>query len=136
MSSSSRGFGLFTAEAMLALLSATTIAILFSQSATKLPSYSTLYKYELLQDFLEIGARKYNAEIVAFAEGNADAENSLRESYGRVLENFGNYCLQMEAKGKKLEINCDGGEKRSEKLSGTRIFFDGKDFFEMRMTLS
>ena len=131
-----RGFGFFTAEAMLALLSAVSIAVLFSQSTAKLPAYSTLYKYQLLQDFLEISVRKYDAEIVGFATGNEDAENSLRENYGRILENFGDYCLQMEAKEKKLEINCDSGEKRSEKLSATRIFFDGKEFFEMRMTLS
>ncbi|NYZ75151.1 hypothetical protein H0O03_02710 [Candidatus Micrarchaeota archaeon] len=124
----------FSVEAMLSLTIAVSL-LGFAALHNAQPTYAPLYEYMVAQDLLEIGLKsgENSAAIAEWAAGSDSADAFLERKYAKVLAGLGNYCLELEAKGKRIETNCGGRGKQS--VSATRLFFDGKNFFELKATV-
>lgn len=121
----------FSVEAILSLAIATSL-LGFAALHNAVPSHAPLYEYEVTQDLLEIGVKseENSAAIADWAKGSDSAEAFLERKYSRVLAGIGDYCLELEASGKKLEVNCVSRGKQN--ISAKRLFFDGRSFFEVK----
>ncbi|HIH20911.1 TPA: hypothetical protein HA244_06620 [Candidatus Micrarchaeota archaeon] len=127
-------------EAFIALLAGavafSSILHLLSAGEAQTP-FSTLYGFQLAQDFLEVSMRDpaLRENIISFSKGDAFAANALEEKYSLLLQKLGDYCLELEASEKKLQVNCAGTP--SLLVGGQRLFFDPptNGFFEVRITL-
>lgn len=116
------------------------LALLFAVSAFAFllpshpPSYSVFYQYQLAQDFLEVSISNQELfwEIVVFEDGSSGV--LLQSKYASLIEEAGDYCLELKAGGKTLKANCENGF--SSKISVSRMVFDGEEFFELQISLS
>ena len=123
-------------EALLALIAASAafsaIMPMFNQAPLQ-----PVYLFQLSQDFLEISM--HNPEtldrIVEFSRGSESAKTFLEGKYSKLIMQLGDYCMRMEARNRKIEVNCKG--KTKIQTSASRIVFDNQanDFFELRVTL-
>lgn len=124
----------FTLESILSLLIA--IALLSSLQYLKLPTYSDVYLLQLTNDFQQISAKAYYSEFAAFSKGDFFAKNKIKTDFSKLIDGLGNYCLIIEARFEKIEINCELDHSKYKKRFPTnRLFFDGTDFFELKISL-
>ncbi|HII39267.1 TPA: hypothetical protein HA318_04675 [Candidatus Micrarchaeota archaeon] len=127
----------FALEAVLALAMAASIVGL-SATQNNVVSYAPLYKYQLVQDLLEVGVKSgiYSQEIISWETDALDDGNALKTRYAALLEELGPYCLELETDSGKKLVTSDCSNKRSS-VSGTRLFYAGgkNRFFRLKATL-
>lgn len=127
-----KGF-VFTLEAAITLLIAS--LLIAGLQYQHLSTYSHLYLYQLANDFQQLAAKKYPAEIARFSRGDPDSMRLLEGDFSALMEQLGNYCLTMEAGGNRLPVNCGDGNYRN-KFPTSRLFFDGQTLFELKIAVS
>jgi hypothetical protein len=127
-----KGF-VFTLEAVLSLLIA--ISLIASLQFLRLPTYSDVYLYQLTNDFQQLAAKKYYPEFAAFSRGDPFSKEKIKSEFSQIINQLGNYCLKIEANSNSLDINCNSESVYKKNFSTNRLFFDGIDFFELKISL-
>jgi len=123
----------FSIEALLALIIAAGFISL--QPVPQAVDFNNVYRYQLVQDFLEVSVKNQNTlfQMRAFAKGDADAKRFLEEKYAGLLDSMGGYCLELQAKNNSLQANC--GNQKKIWVAASRFIVDGSDFFELTLRL-
>ncbi|MFH1750485.1 MAG: hypothetical protein ABH863_02295 [Candidatus Micrarchaeota archaeon] len=129
-----KGF-IFSLEAAISLLLA--ISLIAGIHYLRLPNYSGVYLKEIANDLQEVAAKKYYSEFAAFSREDFLAGENIGDEFTALIDRLGDYCLIIEARLNSLRINCEKkNENNFQKIIPTsRIFFDGEDFFELKMRL-
>ncbi|MFH1443116.1 MAG: hypothetical protein ABIG96_03725 [Candidatus Micrarchaeota archaeon] len=124
----------FSLEASITLI--LTAVLISSIHYMRLPTFSDVYLYELVNDFQQITAENMYSETVAFSNGDPFSKQSLEAEYSSLISQLGDYCLKVEAEGNKVEINCDSKRNSfAKRFHSSRLWFDGNGFFELKMDL-
>ena len=128
-------------ESTLALLAA--VLILLALPLQPYATHKELYSYQILSDFIILTQNKHYDEVNGFANGNQQAKAKLKAAYSNAINAMGGYCLQLEAKGKKIQVNCEGiaqtggfGKNSKNTFSEPVTFYDGNEFYEATFTLT
>ncbi|MEW5955442.1 MAG: hypothetical protein AB1626_02800 [Candidatus Micrarchaeota archaeon] len=124
----------FSVEAILSLAIAASL-LGFAALHNAEPSYARLYEYGVAQDLLEISVKseQNSNAVVEWAAGSASAKAFLESKYSAILSGLGDYCLEMQAEKKTLEVNCE--KRGGQGVSAKRLFFDGESFFEVKASV-
>jgi len=125
-------------EAFLALLFALTAFSLLLPSFSARPSFLNVFKLQLTQDFMEVSVKNPDTlqAIRDFAGGSEQAKDFLEGKYSALLSQTGDYCIELEARGRGLRVNCV--RPSVSKITVSRIVFDGTGeggFFELTLSL-
>lgn len=127
-----KGF-VFSLEAAITLLIA--ISVFAAIRYMPIPTYSGNYLHSLANDFQEVAAKAYYSEFAAFSRGDLLAGKKIRREFSSLIGRLGDYCLIIEARMNSLELNCEKKNELNFKkiIPTSRLFFDGDDFFELKM---
>gem|GEM_PF-5518340 len=122
-------------EAVLALLFAILAFSLILPSFHSQPSFLVVYQQQIAQDFMEVSLSdgEISAAIRGFHDGDEASREFLLQKYSSFVGETGDYCVELNAGGRELKVNCNFTP--ASKTIASRIVFSGNGFFEARLSV-